>query len=70
VSSNIEKGKMGMYARWLLSLYNNGRLRLEDLYKATEYFPVFEKLRLSNKLTPQQKDMYGYKSLPDMYDVV
>jgi hypothetical protein len=68
VSSNIEKGKLGMYAKWLLSLYGKGNLRLEDLYKATEYIPVFEKLRLSNKL--QEKDIYKYGSLPDMYDAV
>ena len=68
ISSNLANNKLGMYAKWLLNLYKNGNLKLEDLYKAEQYLPVFDKLYKSNKL--QNRNLNAYKSLPDMYDVV
>jgi len=65
VTSNLERDKLGGYAKWLLKIYAMGNLKLEDLYKAKEYIPTFHKLSKSNKL--QQKDINLYKKLSDMY---
>ena len=58
--------KMGKYSKWLLALYANGELKLEDLYKATEYLTTFHKYK--GKL--ERKDIGQYKSLPDLYDAI
>lgn len=58
--------KMGKYGKWLLSLYKNKRLKLEDLYKAKEYLSYFN--QYSNVI--QNKDINTYKSLNDLYNVV
>lgn len=65
ISSNHQKGKIGKYAKWLLNLFKNNRLLLEDLYKAREYIPVFDKSAKMNKLS--NKDLNHYKSLSDMF---
>ena len=58
--------KMGKYSKWLLVLYTSGNLKLEDLYKATEYLTTFH--RYKAKL--DRKDIGQYKSLPDLYDAI
>lgn len=58
--------KMGIYCKWLLTLYTAGKLLLEDLYKATEYLTTFTKF----KAKIQQKDINQFKSLPDLYNVI
>ena len=58
--------EMGKYGKWLLKLYISGNLRLEDLYKATEYLTVFAKF--NNRI--EIKDINRFKSLPELYDVV
>jgi len=68
VSSNLQNDKIGVYAKWLLNLYKNNNLKLEDLYKAKEYIPIFDKMTKANKLP--NKDINSYKSLPDVYKVV
>ena len=35
--------KMGKYGKWLLNLYKQGKLKNEDLYKATDYLSYFVK---------------------------
>ena len=63
----IEKSeKMGKYGKWLLSLYMNRQLKIEDLYKATEYLQYF--IKYYNII--QVKDINKYKSLQDLYNVV
>lgn len=68
VSTNLEGEKLGMYAKWLLLRYRKNQLLLEDLYKTYEYFPVFDRLRLSNRLTV--KDINKYKSLAEIYEAI
>ena len=64
---NTEKpDKMGKYGKWLLALYLKGNLKMEDLYKATQYIQMF--IRFNNKI--EQKDIMKYKSLQDLYTVV
>ena len=58
--------KMGKYSKWLLALYTGGNLKLEDLYKATEYLTTFHKYK--NKL--ERKDIGQYKSLQDLFQSI
>lgn len=52
----------GTYGKWLLNLYKQNKLKLEDLYKATEYLTAFEE----NKRNFSNKDIGQFKSLPDL----
>ena len=61
-----KEDKMGKYSKWLLALYTGGNLKLEDLYKATDYLITFHKYK--NKL--EKKDIGQYKSLPELYDAI
>jgi predicted kinase len=62
--------KMGNYSKWLLNLYMRKNLKLEDLYKATEYLELFSKnkniLSKDNNIT----DINKIKSLPDLFQIV
>lgn len=64
---NKNKGnKMGKYGKWLLGLYLGKRLKLEDLYKATNYLRCF--VEYYNVI--KDKDINKIKSLQQLYDVV
>ncbi|KAA6341290.1 hypothetical protein EZS27_010877, partial [termite gut metagenome] len=67
-TSDINKNVMGKYAKWLLSIYIKGNLKLEDLYKATEYFPLYAKLCQSKKI--QQTDINSFQNLPQLFSVI
>ena len=56
--------KMGKYGKWLLMLYKTKKLKLEDLYKATNYLTCFK--NYINVLP--NKDINVYKSLQALYD--
>ena len=58
--------KMGKYSKWLLALYTSENLKLEDLYKATQYLTTFHKYK--QKL--DKKDIGQYKSLPELYQAI
>lgn len=60
------EGKMGKYGKWLLSLYKSNNLKLEDLYKATNYLKCF--VDYYNVI--QNKDINKIKSLQELYDTV
>jgi hypothetical protein len=68
ITSNIEKGKVGKYAKWLLKLYLNNELELDDLSKAEEYIYIFNKLSNAGKLN--NRDINNYKSLNDIYIII
>jgi hypothetical protein len=68
VSSNLQTGKLGMYAKWMLRLYNTQRIKMDDLRYVKQFIPVFEQLKNSNRL--QDRDINSYTSLSDMYTVV
>ena len=57
--------KLGRYSQWLLRLYANKKLKLEDLYKATDYLKVFDRYKQHEKI--KIKDINHIKSLPDLY---
>lgn len=59
--------KLGKYAKWLLSLYISDKLKIEDLYKATEYLRAFSRFR--TRLNSSH-DIMQYHSLPELYNAV
>jgi hypothetical protein len=61
-----KSNKVGKYSKWLLNLYKNNNLKLEDLYKATEYLTAFN---LHQHKLPI-KDINSIKSLPKLFNLV
>lgn len=59
-------GSAGKYSKWLLSLYLNKKLKIEDLYKATEYLTYFAKY--GGKL--KMNIINQYKSLSELYNAL
>jgi len=73
VTTNLDRDKLGKYAKWLLWLYTDkkrvkSQLKLEDLYKAKEYLPVFDKLSKSGKL--ENNNINSHISLSSLYSVI
>ena len=58
--------KMGKYGKWLLNLYKQGKLKKEDLYKASDYLSYF--VKYYNKVT--EKDINKISDLPSLYNVI
>jgi len=54
--------KAGNYTRWILNLYNKGKLKEEDFYKVTDYLQKFNNVKKKMK----NKDIFQFKSLPDI----
>lgn len=64
---NEEKSqKMGKYGKWLLNLYKQGKLKNEDLYKATDYLSYF--VKYYNKIV--DKDINKLPDLSSLYNVI
>jgi hypothetical protein len=62
----MKDNKQGVYVKWMIKLYKNKKLKLEDLYKATEYLDVFNmfKHKMGNR------DIMFYTSLPELFKEV
>jgi hypothetical protein len=60
--------KLGRYCQWILRLYANKSLKLEDLYKVTDYLKVFDRYKSNDKI--KVKDINHIKTLPDLYKVI
>lgn len=59
-------GSVGSYTKWMLNLYKKGNLKLEDLYKATEYIGLY----IKNKQHLKGVDMNKFKSLSELFNVI
>jgi hypothetical protein len=70
ITRNGETKKMGTYSKWLLKLFQDGKLLLEDLYKATEYLTMFDKLKAQKDITGAAADINRYGSLPDLFKYI
>lgn len=69
VTSDINKGKVGKYAKWLLKTYKLGNLELRNLDKAKKCIIIYDKM-LKSKKSEINHDINQYESLEDMcYDV-
>lgn len=59
------------YVNWLIQLFTRMNLDtfLEDLYKATEYLTIFDKVK--HKFEDiEARNIFNYKSLPEVYKVI
>lgn len=54
------------YTQWMLNLGMNGKLKTEDLYKATQYLQIFDQ----HKRQLPIRDINQYKSLPDLFKAI
>jgi hypothetical protein len=70
IAMNGETKRMGTYSKWLLKLFQDGKLLLEDLYKATEYLTMFDKLKAQKDITGAEADINRYDSLPDLFKYI
>jgi hypothetical protein len=70
ITQNGETKKMGTYSKWLLKIFQDGKLLLEDLYKATEYLTLFDKLKAQKVITGTAADINRYDSLPDLFKYI
>lgn len=61
-----KQDKMGKYTKWLLQLYRNNKIKFEDLYKATEYLNIFNKVYKELEYT----DINKYTSLPQLFKAI
>lgn len=62
--------KMGNYSKWLLNLYMKKNLKLEDLYKATEYLSLFSKNKNIISKESNVTDINKIKNLPELFNIV
>ena len=65
-TSRPEKNKMGKYGKWLLSLYQRGKLKVGDLNEAKACLEYF--VKFINRI--EVKDINKYGSIRELYDVV
>ena len=59
-------GSIGKFTKWMLGLYQKGNLKIEDLYKATQYLGLYTKN--FNHVT--KKDINMFKTLPELFDEI
>jgi hypothetical protein len=65
-----DPSKNKQYVQWLLNLYDNGKLKLEDLYKATEYLHFFDALKRKNLVPSDKKDIGQIRSLLELFELI
>jgi hypothetical protein len=61
---------LGKYSKWLFKLYIDKNLKLEDLYKATEYLLLFDKQSVRNKLPLNLRNINNFKSLGELAQTI
>jgi hypothetical protein len=57
---------LGKYSKWLLNLFKNKKLKLEDLYKVKDYIELFDKQSVRNKLSILKRNINNYESLGEL----
>jgi hypothetical protein len=68
LASDPSKNKQ--YVQWLINLYDVDRLRMEDLYKATEYLSFFDSLKRKNLVPEDKKDIGQIRSLQELFKII
>lgn len=66
--ANADPSPNKKFLQWLIGLYLKGNLKLEDVYKASEYLELF--LKHGKKIPGELRDINRYKNINDLYDVV
>jgi len=69
---NKSVSKVGRYTKWMLNLYKNKKLLLEDLYKFTKTLSLFHKLNTRGILRKNKinTDINYYQSLPELWSTI
>jgi len=61
--------KKKAFTKWMVEkLYKNNQLKMEDLYKATNYLKLFAMYK--NHLPKNQQNLMSYNSLPELYKII
>jgi len=71
LTSNLERGKVGMYAKWLLRIYQKletKRIHASGIENARKVLHTFDRMSKANMLA--EKDINKYNSLSEMRTVV
>lgn len=68
VASDPSKNKQ--YSQWLLNLFSSNSLKIEDLYKATEYLYFFDELKRKNIVPADKKDIGKFTSIQQLYSLI
>ncbi|GAH14938.1 unnamed protein product, partial [marine sediment metagenome] len=68
VASDPSKNKQ--YSQWLLNLFTSNSLRLEDLYKATEYLHFYDELKRKNVIPVDKRDIGKFTSLQELHTLI
>ncbi len=68
VDPTTKPNKMGIYCKWLLKIYKEGKGDWEDYYKATEYLRLYD--RFKHLLPVEQRDINNIEDLPDLAMVI
>jgi hypothetical protein len=61
---------VGKYSKWLLKLFKEDKLKIEDLYKATEYLELFDKQSVRNRLEVNFRNINNFKSLGELAEKI
>src|SRR5271170_4238489 len=62
--------KKRVYKQWLLQLYRNKALLLEDLYKAEDYLMFFDRPNINSRFDKGKAYLFTLKSLPELYSAI
>ena len=68
ISSNLNQSRVGKYGNWLLKLYNNKSLKIDDLTKASDYINEFD--RIQNNGKSNYIDVNEFNSLQDLFNFI
>ena len=58
------------YTEWLVRLYSKDLIKIEDLYKATQYLKVFNRCVEKKLIDEDKRDINKYKTLQDVFNIV
>ena len=58
------------YTEWLVRLYSKDLIKIEDLYKATQYLKLFNRCVEKRLIAEDKRDINKYKTLQDLFNIV
>ena len=68
LTSNLQRRKVGMYAKWLLKLYQKGDFSMDNIETAKQCITVYDRMAKANML--ENKDIYQCQTLDDLHLIV
>lgn len=58
------------YTEWLVRLYSKDLIKIEDLYKATQYLKIFNRCVEKRLIAEDKRDINKSKTLQDLFNIV